>query len=218
MIRNALIAGATGLVGKELTQLLIKSDYYNSLHIVGRRPYILEHSKVKSYIIDFDNFESLKTSALIHDVYICLGTTMKKAGSRENFKKVDFGYVMKVAQWAKNNKVEKLAIISSMGANATSKNFYLRTKGEAENTLIGLELPKLIILQPSLLLGKRGEFRLAERMGALLVQPFLKIMKGKLKKYSPVQATQVAKAMFHLTLNATESIRLIDNINIINLE
>jgi len=217
MIRNALIAGATGLVGKSLISLLIKSDYYNSLHVAVRKPYILEHPKLKSYTIDFDHFDKLKPSALIHDVYICLGTTMKKAGSKENFRKVDYEYVVKIAIWAKVNHAEKLSIISSMGANNISRNFYLRTKGDMEKALVDLKLPKLIIIRPSLLLGEREEFRLAERITTLLSPLMIPLMKGKLKKYMPVQASQVAKTMFHLTLNATEPVQVIENIEIVDL-
>ncbi len=217
MVRNALIVGATGLVGKELVSLLMKSEYYNSLHIAGRRPYTLQHQKLKSYTVNFDDFDKLTTPALIHDVYVCLGTTMKKAGSKENFRKVDHEYVFKVAQWAKKNKAEKLALISSMGANAQSGNFYLRTKGEVENALIGLRLSRLIILHPSLLLGKREEFRLAERISTILARPLSGLMIGKLKKYTPVEASQVAKAMFYLTLNATEPVKIAENREIIDL-
>ena len=217
MIRNALIAGATGLVGKELVQFLLKTDYYNSLHIVGRRPYELEHLKIKSYKVDFNHFEEFKCSALIHDVYICLGTTMKKAGSRENFSKVDFGYILKIGQWARKNSVGKLAVISSMGSSESSKNFYLRTKGEMEKAIANLILPNVIVMRPSLLLGQREEFRLAEKMGIIFSRPLIKLMIGRLRKYRPVYASQVAKAMFHLTINAERMVTIVENEEIIDL-
>jgi uncharacterized protein YbjT (DUF2867 family) len=217
VIRNALIVGATGLVGKELTARLVKSNYYNSLHIVGRHSYFLEHPKIHSYTIDFDQFETFKTDALIHDVYICLGTTMKKAGSKENFRKVDHDYVFTIAQWAKNNRIEKLAFISSMGANPYSSNFYLRTKGEIENALIGLEFPRLILFRPSLLLGKREEFRFAENMGKWLANILNPVLKWLAKNYQPVKASQVADAMFRLTLNASNAVQIIENKDIITL-
>ena len=217
MIKNALIIGATGLVGKELTALLIRTDYYNSLHIVGRRPYTFEHPKIRSHIIDFDRMETFAAEALIHDVYICLGTTMKRAGSKETFRKVDHDYVLAVAQWAGKHNVEKLACISSMGANPHSSNFYLRTKGEVENDLAGIKLPRLIFLRPSLLLGKREEFRFAEKLSSILMSPMIPLMRGPLKKYIPVKASQVAKAMFHLTLNATQPVQIVENLDIVNL-
>ena len=217
MIRNALIAGATGLVGKELVSLLLKSDYYNSLQIVTRRPFAWHHRKIKSHTLNFDDFENLETGAIVQDVYVCLGTTMKKAGSRDNFRKVDYEYVLNVAKWAKNHKAEKLAVISSVGAKADSGNFYLKTKGEMEKALTGLKLPHLIIFRPSLLLGKHEEFRLTEKLSAALIRPFAGFMRKRLKKYAPVEASQVAKAMFHLTLNATEPVKIAENADIIGL-
>ena len=217
MIRNALVIGATGMVGKELISILVRSDYYNSLHIVTRRPYELEHRKIKSYTINFDNFDHLTLHAHIQDVYVCLGTTMKKAGSKENFRKVDLEYVVSVARWAKKSHAEKFAVISSMGASAQSGNFYLQTKGQMENALIGMKLPKLIILRPSLLMGKREEFRLAERTGTILAKPLMKVMRGKLKKYVPVYAVQVAKTMFFSTLNSIGPVQVIENIDIARL-
>jgi len=205
------------LVGKELISILVRSDYYNSLHIVTRRPYELEHQKIKSYTINFDDFDHLTLHAQIQDVYVCLGTTMKKAGSKENFRKVDLEHVVSVAKWAKKNHIEKFAVISSMGASAQSGNFYLQTKGQMENALIDLKLPKLIIFRPSLLIGKRKEFRLAERTGTILAKPLMKVMKGKLKKYVPVYATQVAKAMFFFTLNSISPVQVIENIDIAGL-
>ncbi len=203
MLKNALIAGATGLVGSELVQILIKSDYYNSIHVLGRRPYHLQHLKMKSYIIDFDKLEDFQSDALIHDVYICLGTTMKKAGSKENFRKVDFGYIASLGRWAKNNKVERICLISSVGANPHSANFYLKTKGEAEEVLKALHFRNLIIMRPSLLLGKRAEFRFAEKSASMMAGFLKLITRGRLMKYTPVEASEVAAAMFHLTRNAS---------------
>ena len=182
MLRNALITGATGLVGKELVSLLMKSEYYNSLHIVTRRPFTWHHRKIKSHTLSFDDFESLETGAIVQDVYICLGTTMKKAGSKDNFRKVDYEYVLNIARWAKKHKAEKLTVISSVGAKVNSGNFYLRTKGEMEKALIEIKLPHLIIFRPSLLLGKREEFRLSEKLSATFTRPFAGLMKKRLKR------------------------------------
>lgn len=218
MLRNALIVGATGLTGQELVGLLIKSDYYNSVHVIGRRPYELEHPKVKSYTIDFDKLQEMKPEGIIHDVYICLGTTMKKAGSKDNFRKVDYTYVLEVGKWAKNNQVEKLAVISSIGATASTTNFYLKTKGEMEDDLAALNLPGLVILRPSLLLGNRPEFRLAERISAIAMRPLSGLMIGGLKKYKPVEASTVAMAMFKTLLNAGDGVTVVANEAILSYE
>jgi uncharacterized protein YbjT (DUF2867 family) len=211
MIRNALIAGATGLVGNELISLLVKTEYYNSIHVIARRPYDLEHLKITSHTIDFERIGSFKPNAFIHDIFICLGTTMKKAGSREAFRKVDYDYVVELAKWAHGNKAERLSVISSVGANSSSGNFYLQTKGQMEEALLKLHLPHLIILRPSLLLGKRKEFRIGESMGAIFMQPLSYLMIGKMNKYRPIQARKVAHALFYHTIHATEATQIIEN-------
>ncbi len=218
MIKNALVAGATGLVGKELVSLLTASKKYDTVHIVTRRPYLLQHPKIISYVIDFEDLDKLNVKSPIHDVYVCLGTTIKKAGNKENFKKVDYGFVLSMAKWAKENNVEKFALISSMGADAHSKfNFYLRTKGQIEQDLRDLKLKSLIILRPSLLLGKRDEFRFGERMSSFILKPFLPFMQGKMKKYRPVQAQNVAAAMIYYTVNSNSPYSVFENNNILDV-
>jgi uncharacterized protein YbjT (DUF2867 family) len=217
MIRNALIAGATGLVGSELVSLLVKSEYYNSVHVLSRRLYDFEHRKIASHLVNFEDLKDFNPKATIHDVYICLGTTMEKAGNKENFLKVDAGYVMEVAHWAKNNHVEKLAFISSMGANSKSKAFYLATKGKVENDLATLGIPHLIIIRPSILLGKRPEFRFGENIGKIfmiLTKPFLI---GKLKRIRAVPAKLVAFAMFHYILQTDSPVLYFENEQILDL-
>jgi uncharacterized protein YbjT (DUF2867 family) len=211
MIRNALIAGATGLTGGELIRILIRSDYYNSIHLIGRRAFELEHPKVKSHIVDFAELKDFDPGSMIHDVYICLGTTMKKAGSKENFQKVDLHYVLETARWAKAEGVEKLAVISSIGTNPKTSNFYLKTKAEMEDALTQLQLPRLVIMRPSLLLGKREEFRFAEKLGAASAKAFSFLMFGSLRKYKAVQAEVVARAMFKSLINAEDGVTIVEN-------
>jgi uncharacterized protein YbjT (DUF2867 family) len=218
MLRNALIVGATGLTGQSLISRLTKTDYYNSLHIIVRRPYALEHPKIKSYVVDFEKISEFKPEALIQDVYICLGTTMKKAGSKEEFRKVDYEYVVQIGKWAKNNKVERLAVISSIGASSRSKNYYLKAKGDMEDFLAGLNLPRLVILRPSLLLGKREEFRLAEKVSSVILKPLKNMMTGFLRKYKPVETSTVAEAMFRSLSSAEEGVTVMENEAIVSFE
>jgi len=218
MASNALVAGATGLVGRELVSQLAESKLYNSVHVLTRRHFNIMHPKIISHVIDFENLEKFKCETAIQDVYVCLGTTIKKAGSQENFKKVDFEYVVTLAKWAKENKVEKFALISSMGANHLSKiNFYLRTKGQVEQALQQWNFKNLIILRPSLLLGEREEFRLAEKISSIIFKPLLPLMMGKMRKYRPVQARNVAAAMIYFTNNCDSPVRIVENIEIIDI-
>jgi uncharacterized protein YbjT (DUF2867 family) len=211
MVRNALIAGATGLVGNELVTLLIKSEKYGSIHILTRRPFPLEHHKIKSHLTNFENIDQFIPNETIHDVYICLGTTMQKAGNKENFLKVDSEYVLSVGRWAKRNNAANLAFVSSVGANPDSKAFYLATKGKVEMELVKLGIPKIVIIRPSLLLGKREEYRFAEKMSVYFTKIFKPIFIGKLKRYRPVEAVRVAQAMIEYSVHPGPSVMIIEN-------
>jgi uncharacterized protein YbjT (DUF2867 family) len=214
MIKNALVAGATGLVGSNLISLLIRNDYYNSIHVIVRKPYSLEHPKIHSHILSFDKLSSFNPKALIRDVYVCLGTTLKKAGNVENFRKVDLHYVLELAKWAKENRVQRFSVISSIGADKTKRNYYLYTKGEMEEELQRLGFDHLVILRPSLLLGERDEKRIAEKLGKYFMKVFSPLLFGNLRKYKPVKASDVANHMFIHTINSDKRVSIVENYQI----
>jgi uncharacterized protein YbjT (DUF2867 family) len=193
--RKALIVGSTGLIGGYTLKFLFKDPSYSEVTALVRKPLLERHRKLKEVITDFTNLEKTLSSATANDVYCCLGTTIKKAGSPENFTKVDFSLVVDVARVMKERGAEQCIVISAMGANSTSKVFYNRTKGEMEEALKGLGFPCLRIIRPSLLLGHRKEFRFGEKV-AILMSPFWKLfLVGSLKKYAPVEAAAVARFM-----------------------
>jgi uncharacterized protein YbjT (DUF2867 family) len=198
-------------VGKEMLSLLIKTDYYNSVHVISRRPYFFEHPKIESYTLSFDELQAFKPNALFRDVYVCLGTTLNKAGTIENFRKVDLHYVMELARWAKRNNVSRFAVISSIGADKEKRNYYLQTKGQMEDELQAMDFEQLVIIRPSLLLGEREETRLAEQMGKYIAGILSPLLSGKLKKYKPVEAIAVAKKMFSSTINTDQAVLIIEN-------
>jgi uncharacterized protein YbjT (DUF2867 family) len=142
---------------------------------------------------------------------------MKKAGNKTNFLKVDQEYVLEVANWAKQNKAEKLAFISSMGANPKSKTFYLSTKGLVEKELEKLEFPHLIILRPSLLLGKRNEFRSGEKAAILMMRLINPFLAGRLKRIKAVNAQLVAFALHYYTKKSDSPVFYCENENILAL-
>lgn len=214
---NALIAGSTGLVGNELLALLSSNGYYNELHLPVRRKAVIEKSGIHYHIVDFSNLDSFNPGKPIRDVYICLGTTQKKAGGRAGFYKVDHDYVLNVARWAKESGVERVCLISSIGANPKSSSFYLKTKGKIEQELIQLGFKHLCIVRPSLLLGERNERRWAEDLAAKIYPVLSYILVGKLKKYRAVKAEKVAGAMFHFTTGLTASLIVAENDMIIDL-
>ena len=193
--RKALIVGATGLVGGFCLQALLDDDNYSEVIALVRKPLLKTHRKLKTVVTTFDNLEPELSNIHADDVYCCLGTTIKKAGSQEAFKKVDHTLVVTVAELMKKQGAEQFLVISAMGADKDSKVFYNRVKGEMEAALQELGYPCLRIIRPSLLLGPREEFRLGEKI-AVMLTPLLKpFLLGSLKKYRPVEAEKVAQFM-----------------------
>lgn len=196
--KTALIVGATSLVGKELLNVLIASDQYDKIILWTRRPLGIQHWKVEEKQIDFAMLATYEIHEGVDHLYCCLGTTIKKAGTQEGFKTVDFAYPLILAKKAKEVGVQQFIIISSMGAAVNSRSFYSRTKGEMEEALLALDLVGLQIVRPSLLLGKREEFRMGEQMATLLASCIGFLLIGSLKKYKPIPATAVAYAMYQV--------------------
>jgi uncharacterized protein YbjT (DUF2867 family) len=195
-LKTALIIGSTGLIGSQLLQILLKSEHYSKVVTFVKRETGIQHPKLKQHIIDFDEPESYQHLVEGDDFFCTIGTTINKAGSKEAFRKVDFEYPMQFAKIAAEKKIKQFLIISSLGADAASSNFYLKTKGEIENFLKASTLEKVSILRPSLLLGYRTEFRLGEKVGAFFMKLFSFLFIGKLKKYKPIESETVARALF----------------------
>ncbi len=193
--RKALLVGATGLIGGYCLQALLDDSNYSEVVALVRKPILKTHRKLITVITQFSDLENELSNIQAHDVFCCLGTTIKKAGSQEAFKKIDFSLVVTVAELMRKQGAEQFLVISSMGANKDSKVFYNRTKGEMEEALKEIGFPFLRIIQPSLLLGPRKEFRFGEKIGAFLTPVLKPFLIGSLKKYSPVKAESVAHFM-----------------------
>lgn len=191
--RTALLVGATGLIGRQLLTKLLHVPYYDKVIVLTRNSLEMTHTKLTEIIF---NFEKPDASVVVaDDVFCCLGTTIKKAGSKEAFKKVDLEYPLTIATLAKKNGAEKFLIVSSMGASEESYFFYNQVKGQVEQKLAALKFSTLHIFRPSLLLGNRQETRLGEKVGEMfstLLKPF---MIGWLKKYWAIDSAKVANAM-----------------------
>lgn len=193
---KCLIAGATGLVGGILTHQLLISDLVKEVRVIGRRRYENNSNKLKSEIIDFENINHFEN---IDIAFCCLGTTIKKAGTKENFIKVDKDYVANIAKSLPADCC--LVIISAKGANAKSSIFYNRVKGEMEQEVLKLKLKKTIFVRPSLLIGERNETRFMESIGIKMLSPIKNILAPILKSYTPVDANDVAESMIYLAMN-----------------
>jgi len=210
-VRSALLLGASGLVGGHCLDLLLEDDTYREVVTLGRRFLRRDHPKLKQYLIDFDRLSDQARLVRAQDVFCCLGTTIKKAGSKEAFYKVDFTYPCQAAKIAAQNGAEQFLLVSALGANARSSVFYNRVKGEVESAIGQLSFQGVQIFRPSLLLGERAEFRLVERMterAATLVR-FLLI--GSLKKYRPIEARAVASAMIQVAQNHSPGVNVYES-------
>ncbi|MBA2613219.1 MAG: oxidoreductase [Bacteroidetes bacterium] len=161
--------------------------------ILVRRKTELNHLKLEERIVDFDNIDASIIKG--DDIFCAIGTTLKKAGSKENQYKIDCEYPFKIAQLAKQNNVKQFILVSSIGASAKSSNFYLKTKGELEEKIAGLNFNAFIILRPSFILGVRKEFRLGEKIGIFFAVLLGPLFIGRLKKYKGVKAITIAKKM-----------------------
>ncbi|MGI6092695.1 MAG: NAD(P)H-binding protein [Veillonellaceae bacterium] len=194
--KSALLLGASGLVGGELLKLLLDGDEYQRVTILVRRPLAIQHPKLTEVVIDFNSLEQAKDKFSADDIFSCLGTTIKKAKTREAMNKVDYEYTMSAAKLAKAMDADKFLVISSIGANPNSPVWYSRLKGRLEADLKQLGLPALYVFQPSLLVGKRKEFRFGEYTAAFLSKFIPFMFNGPLKKYKPIKASTVAAGMY----------------------
>ena len=199
-IRKALIAGSTGLIGGYCLQALCDNPTYSEVIALVRKPILKTHRKLKVITSNFDNLQNDLSNIQADDIYCCLGTTIKKAGSQEAFRKIDHTLVITVASLMRKQGAEQFLLISAMGADRNSKVFYNRTKGEMEAALKESGYPCLRIIRPSLLLGKREEFRLGEKIGVILTPVLKPFLIGSLKKYAPVEAESVAHFMVKVAM------------------
>lgn len=193
--RNALIAGATGLVGSSLLNQLLADDQYEKVIIVTRKPLDTKHPKLIQKQIDFDSIESMKLDIQIDDVFCTLGTTIKTAGSQDAFYKVDFTYVVNLGKWSVTNGVKRFLIVSAMGASPKSGIFYNRVKGEMETAVSQLKIAQIQVFRPSLLMGNRKEKRGGEKLAQVVMGALGFLFAGPLLKYKGIHADVVAKAM-----------------------
>jgi uncharacterized protein YbjT (DUF2867 family) len=200
-MKTAVIAGATGLIGKQLMYKLLESTFYQKVIVLVRKEIPIKHSKIEQQILDFDNIAHFQEQLQGDDFFCCLGTTMKKAGSKEAFYKVDFIYCLELAKIASQNHYKSFNLVSAIGSDTNSSIYYSKVKGQLEKTLEELNIAQLNIFQPSILVGNRAEFRLGERIGIGIAQLIAPLLIGGLRKYNPIHAAQVANAMLNAAQN-----------------
>ena len=190
---TSIIAGSTGLIGGNVIKVL--STKKQSAIALTRRSIPNLPPEITEMIIDFDAFEKNGSLPSCKNVFICLGTTIKTAGSKENFRKVDINYCLSIAKKAKEAGAETLSLVSSIGANSSSKSFYLKTKGELEEAVQQLGFLRVNIFRPSFLVGERSEKRLTEKIAIKFAKTMDLFLIGSVSKYRSVKAESLAKTM-----------------------
>jgi uncharacterized protein YbjT (DUF2867 family) len=202
---TALLAGATGLVGGELLRRLLTSPRYARIVVLTRRPLPgAASAKLHVVVTEFDRLGGVREELAADHAFCALGTTIAKAGSRANFRKVDHEYVLRVAQLARMQGARHFSVVSALGASAGSPFFYSRVKGEVEAALRQMRWPSLSILRPSVIAGERAEHRPLERLGERL------LALGP-DAWRPVQASDIAAAMLALALREADGVTVVES-------
>lgn len=197
--KTAVIFGSTGLTGRELLNQLLEDNTFENIVVVVRSEPAFKNRRVMNILLDnFLNVGDVSEKLKADVFYVCTGTTIKKAGSKQAFREIDYEIPLRIAECAQTLNIPKMVVISSIGADAHSSNFYLRTKGEMERALSEVYKGDLKFVRPSLLLGKREEFRAGEFFASLLMKILGWAMVGPLKKYRGIKASEVARQMVQL--------------------
>lgn len=203
-MKTAIVIGATGLVGSYITLKLLDDNRYSKVKVFVRNSLEVKHPKLEEHIVDFEKLELWKDEIEGDELYSALGTTIKKAGSKDAQYKIDYTYQYETAKAAAKNGVKSYMLISSAGANYKSSNFYLRMKGNLDEKVQLLNFEKIRIFRPSILVGLRSEKRAGESIGIKIAGLITRIIPA-LKKYKPIKASLVAEAMIiSANQNSTE--------------
>jgi uncharacterized protein YbjT (DUF2867 family) len=207
--KTVIVVGSTGLVGKEVVKQLLADTTCEKIILLVRNKPEINHPKIIEIVFNFSSSAYTLENLEADSMFICIGTTMKKAKTKEKFKEVDLDIPLKLAKLAKKINVQNVAVISAMGADSKSSFFYNRVKGEMETQLISLNLAYLTIVRPSLLIGDREEFRFGERFAEKVYKtlPFIYP-----KKYEPVAASSVANAMIKASFDlSNKKLNILEN-------
>lgn len=191
----ALIAGATGLTGRYLLDLLLKDSYYSSVIAVTRKPLDKTDARLKNVVVNFDSLENSASELKADDIFCCLGTTIKQAGSQAAFRKVDFEYPLHLARTTRSQGANQFLIITALGSDKASSIFYNRVKGEVEDAIGEVGFPGYHIFQPSMLLGDRTDERAGESAGKWVMKVFDFLIP---KKYKAIEGIRVTRGMLHV--------------------
>ncbi len=210
--QTAVIIGASGLIGNHLVGQILYDEYFSTVRVLVRKGIAFNHPKLQQVIMNFDDVDNYTDNFGTGDIiFCCIGTTQKKVrGDKIVYAKVDHDIPVNAAQAGIDNGFKKFLIVSSVGANPISDNFYLRLKGKMEKNIKQFPFKSISIFRPSMLLGKRNESRPLEKAGQVLMQAFSFLFAGSFKKYHPVKAEDVAKAMILESKKEGSGIRILE--------
>lgn len=208
MPKTAILLGASGAVGKQLLQLLINDERYNTIKLFSRSKSDITHSKIEDHVVDLFELDKYQTDFTADEVFCCIGTTKAKTPDSETYHKIDYGIPAEAAKLANKNGISTFIVVSAIGADANSSIFYNRTKGQMQNAVLKENINNTHILQPSLIVAERKETRIAEKV----VQGFMWLLNpllfGGAAKYRSIKAKTIANAMLWLANNNYPDIML----------
>ena len=210
MPKSITILGASGLIGHEVLKLALENKEVEHVTILVRKSLNLNHPKLREVITDFKNLNDLESKITGDALICCLGTTRKKNPNLNEYKAIDYGLTINIAQLAQKINVQQVHLISAIGADPNSKIFYNKLKGETEQSLIKMDFPQTIIYRPSLLIGKRKEFRFGELIAQKLAPIFDLFLFGSLIKYHSISANLIANAIINRIFIGGDSLQIIE--------
>ncbi len=213
-MKTAIIIGATGLVGSTLVEQILENPAYSKVVLLLRKSLNISHPKLFQEVIDFDKPNASKIVG--DDLFCAMGTTLAKAGSKETQYKIDCTYPFEIGKIAKTNGVKQYILVSSVGADFDSSNFYLRTKGDLEKKIESLGFQNFVSVRPSMLLGDRKESRLGEKIGKVLSNILSPLLFGSLRKYHGIKASDVAKSMQQFANQRLTGVKYVEYNGIMN--
>lgn len=212
MDKTAIIVGSTGLVGSSLTKQIQHHGSFSKVYLLVREKTKRSFTeKIEEVEVDFENESTFPSIENADTVFCCLGTTIKKAGSQENFKKVDLEFVIRIASFYQQLGAKRFLVISAVAADKNSKIFYNRVKGEMEEELIALDYSRTLIFRPAMLGGKRNEFRFGEWFGSIILKSIQWLFIGRMKRYKIISAEKVAKSMLLHSQNNKEKVLIVES-------
>jgi uncharacterized protein YbjT (DUF2867 family) len=207
--RSAVIAGATGLVGRHCLDALLGSPEYTHVTAIARRPLGRSDPRLDERVVPFDQLARVDPERAT-DAFCALGTTIAAAGSRRAFAAVDLDLVTEFARRARDGGARRFVLVSSVGADSGSSNFYLRVKGKAERAVAAVGFEQLDVVRPGLLIGARGEPRPGEALAQRLMPALAFLLVGRLRKYRPIPARLVGAAMVGTALAEHTGVRVLE--------